>query len=198
MEIMRSKLLSKFNFLRLKTEYEKKNDSYWFLLPLLGFNEPDLSSAGLSNTFLGDHNCEYQYDNCLYLFFKYQTFNYKLNSLVKNMENHPLHVFTYDCFLENGIMVVFNLGDEFIEVLETFKSGKYSEYPEEVKEMYFPKYTNTGTLTNRWKVFMKHIDMKKRIENKVGMALANDAEVWDKPSQEKEIYCYNKNYELLW
>ena len=199
MEVMNLKFLKKLSFLSVKPKKYRKNESYWFLLPLLGLDEDYLRDNNLINTYLGDHSVEYQYENCIYLMFNSPTYSRVFNNLIDNFIDHPNFVTLYDIVSDTGsLMVVFSIPEELLDVYELFKEGKYSQYPEEVKDTFFPKYTNTGKMTNRFMIFVKHIEMRKRIEDKIGMKLHTEAEVWDKPELEREIYLFNKNYKTGW
>jgi hypothetical protein len=195
---MNLKFLNKIRFLTFKKDKAlKKNSSYWFLLPYLGLDTNTLLDFGLVNTYLADHISQYQWDNNIHLLFNQPKYNSKFNRFIEDLEKHPQYIDSYDVIGDGTLMVVFSL-EEILDVLYLFKKGKYSEFPEEFKEKYFPKYTSTGVLSHRWKVFQKHEDMKKVIEQKVGEKLPKDAEVWDIPIPEKEIYKFNENVEILW
>lgn len=195
---MSLRFLSKLRFLTYKKPQDpKKNSSFWFLLPYLGIENNTLLDFRLVNTYLCDHTNYFQYENCLHLLFSQNTYNAKFNQFIEDLEKHPNYIDGYDVMGEGTYMVVFSL-DEISEIISLFKQGKYSKFPEDFREKYFPKYTTAGTLSHRWKVFEKHEDMKKLIEEKIGQKLPSEAEVWDIPIPEKEVYKYNQNVELLW
>jgi len=190
-----NKLKSRFiNYYKQET---KKNSSYWFILPYFGLDNNKLFSYNLINTYLHDHTAQYQYPNCLHLLFQQPKFNLGFNKYIEQLRQHPNYIDSYDVIGSGTFMVVFDTS-EILDILKLFKQGKYSEFPEDFKEKYFIKYSADGKLTHRWKVFQKHEDMKKIIEEKIGQYLPEGAEVWDIPIPEKEIYYYNQNVETLW
>jgi hypothetical protein len=197
-ENMNLKFLNKLRFISFNKEKDsKKNSSYWFLLPYLGLENNILAGYGLINTYLCDDLSQYQYQNCLHLLFKQDSYNKKFNEFIEDLEKHPLYIDTYDTIGDGTLMVVFSL-DDILEIVSLFKQGKYSQFPEDFKETYFPKYAVDGKLTHRWKVFQKHEDMKKVIEEKIGQKLPEGAEVWDIPIPDKEVYKCTNHVEKLW
>jgi hypothetical protein len=192
-----STLMSRFvKFNKLDTP--EKTNTYWFLAPCLGLDRNHLMDFNLVNAYLGDHTTQYQYENCIFLLFKSDKYNSKFNAYIESLEEHPYYVDTYDTVGDGNLMVVFEIPKEYYLVLQLFKLGKYSEFPEDYRERFFSKYDTLGGYTQRWKIFMKHEDLRVAQSKKIGIDLPPDAEVWSRPVPEEEIYKFNRHINYLW
>lgn len=204
---MRLKILEKLSrFLQFKSNNytNRRTNSFWFLLPMLKLDQNLLLNHELVNVYLGDHTSQYQYTNNLHLLFKCSKYSSSFNRYLKELSEHPEFVTYYDTYGEGNLMVVFNISNENLPILDLFKNGKYSEFSDEYKEL-FPKKNNLGEWKTRWKVFLKHEDLRKQQEDKINIPgdrnpiiLPQTAEVWDKPTPKQEIYKYNENIKILW
>lgn len=204
---MKLKILDKLSrFLKFTTnDYTgRRTNSFWFLLPMLKLDQNLLLNHELVNVYLADHTSQYQYCNSLHLLFKCNKYSQSFNKYLYGLTQHPEYITHYDTYGEGNLMVVFNIPQEYLNVLELFKSGKYSEFPDNYKEL-FPKKNNLGQWRTRWKVFLKHEDLRKAAEEKINIPgdrnpiiLPQTAEVWDKPIPKQEVYKYNENIKILW
>jgi hypothetical protein len=177
-----------------KTKKQKRNNSYWFLLPILELNKNELISCGIINCYIEDHLREYNYNNGLLLLFKYNKLN---EDLYAKLRDHEYFKEEYDTTGIGNLIFAFKLPDKFNKIIELFKEGKFSKFPEWYKNGYFNKYTNKHTLSDEFKVFMKHEDKRKAISDKIGMQIPEDMEVRSLPLPKQEIYMYNENFKII-
>lgn len=178
-----------------------KNESYWFILPILELNRKTLSSKfNLVNTYLGNHLLDKEYKNCIHLIFDTKSkYNPEFNSYLDTvLTKHEYFLETYETEGVGDFGVVFFIDEDFNHILKLFKEGSYSKFPEEFIDTFFKKYNERGELSQEHKIFTKHEDIKKYQENKTNEKFTEDMEVWSKPLPEKEIYMFNSNIEIEW
>lgn len=87
-------------------------------------------------------------------------------------------------------MFVFRLNaEDKFKVVEPFLEGKYSKVDRTYVDKFFPNDPNHSNYGSRL-VFDKSSLLRDQWEDKLGTALPLDAEVWSKPTKQKEIYGY--------
>lgn len=177
-----------------KKDFPKRNDSYWFLLPILRINKLEMRKAGLINCYLEDHLMEYHHQNSILLLFEYDK---KYNEIYDELRSHKYFIEEYDTDGTGDVMFVFKPEEKFNGIISFFKEGMYSKFPNWYKNDYFNKYTNNHTLTEEFKIFQKHEDKRKEISDRIGMDLPEDKEVRSVPNPKHEIYMYNENFRLI-
>lgn len=168
----------------------KANLSSYFLTPVLNLRThvgPDvLFNDAFVNTYLKDAKFEdEQLGGHFYFLFK--------SSLSPQMsgklEGHPLFVEKYPIG-EDQVMFKFKIPDEQVHnVVTPFLQGKYSEVDKTYVDANFPDEPTSKSYANRL-VFYKHELIRKYQEERIGLDLPDDAEVWDKPLESNETFNY--------
>ena len=183
-----------------KNNVVKQTNSYWFLLPALKLDKTKLKGQGLVNVYLDNHLLEYNYKNSIHLIFKQPIYNSYFKQYTENvLTKHKYFYDIYDTEGDGDIGVVFMLPDNFKEVIDLFKNGKYSKFPDWYKNEYFTKYKLDGkNYTDEWEIFMKHENKRKYLENKLNEPIPQENEVWDITLPENEIYMFNNNIKIDW
>ena len=88
------------------------------------------------------------------------------------------------------VMYVFALSEEVQKsVVQPFLEGKYSTVDKTYVDAHFPNLPAHRLYGNRL-VFDKSERLRKMWEEKIGVTLADDAEVWPAPRKKDEVYGY--------
>lgn len=91
---------------------------------------------------------------------------------------------------EGLILFKLRIPQEYVSTVVTpFIDGKYSEIDRTYVDTHFPA-TSTKYAGNR-AILYKSPEMRKYWEEKIGVDLPQDAEVWSKPDLTKETYFYD-------
>jgi len=101
---------------------------------------------------------------------------------------------------EGLVCVVFDIPSVWSRVVELFKQGKYSQFPEEYKRIYFPKINPlTGSTSHFYKIINKEEGAFLWLEQKYDLKIPREQEAWSKPRCHQEIFRYNnKESKLCW
>ena len=166
----------------------KANLSSYFLTPMLNLkatvSQNVFESPHFEDTYLRDRTFENEeLGEHFYFLFK----DNLPEDMVKNFERHPL--FTEKYSPEEGkVMFKFKVPEKYIEtVVKPFLQGKYSRVDKDFVDEFFPNDPHSKSYGNRL-VFEKHPQIRAIVEEKIGMALPDDAEVWDRPLESNETY----------
>jgi len=170
-------------------------NSSFFALPMLNISLVKLGKY-FFNCFVKDNDYETLLERPLFLSFKYEYKTLEEENYCKNVHKELLEKEEFITFYYAGnildsktIIYLFNVNDEFKDDYNMFLQGKYSKFRTEFKEK-FSKYfvnSNTGrrekTITGR--VVNKDPELKEYWENKIGIKLNEESEVWSKPNIEE-------------
>jgi hypothetical protein len=148
---------------------------------------------GFKNTYLNDTT--YPLENCIYFYFMPEEWTQRFKEFCETLEGHKEYKCTYD--VEKGVIIVFNIPEKFRKDVELVKEGKYSKtslaykklFPQNVKDK-----KGNKTLFEIWMILNKHPQFKKRMEDKVGQSINNEAELWDAFNIKDEIINYNEEF----
>lgn len=154
--------------------------------PIMGIRE-----AGLINLYLSDHEREVLHDNHLYYLFNPLKFTKQFDKFCQYCETLPLFTELYDvraCDM-GKVMIVMEIPDKYKHLRKLFIEGSYSLFPEEYMRTY---YNNTA----QFDIWSKHPDLKKSIENNLGVKLDKTAELDSIPDLSQEIFNYNKEIKV--
>lgn len=89
---------------------------------------------------------------------------------------------------KDGLVVFSFAHGEYVEgTVKPFLKGAYSKVEREYVEKYFPNVQTHPRYGTR-KVFDKHVDWKVWQEDRIGVTLPDDAEVWCKVKMTNEIF----------
>lgn len=148
---------------------------------------------GFRRAYLNDHL--YPMENCIFLLFKPIEFTEKFKGFCEILESHKEFKQSYD--IEDGVVFVFQINPLYKKDVQLLKQGKYSLTSKEFKEL-FPQFVKNKkgqkTLFPNWMILHKHPQQRKTMEEKVGCAIDENAELWDLFSPEYEVLNYNKEF----
>jgi hypothetical protein len=153
-----------------------------FVLPSL-----NLTASNIEATYLGD--VDYYGDNRwgehFFVLFKNLT-----NAQSQYLRNREDYVHEYDP-IPNHTMVVFSLNDIIKEqVITPFIDGKYSKIDRFYVDKYFKPTTSFGTMSTNYLILTKSPILRDFWEERLGVRLPEDAEVWSRPEKKSEVYNY--------
>lgn len=157
------------------------NLSASFILPVLELS-CTIYKHGLIDTYLGD--AEYATGWGEYLFVEMQNDSPHLEELTYNrhyIESYPR--------TEESTMYVFTVSDYYKDIIKPFLEGKYSKISRQYVVNNFPLVENNRRALNR-EILDKSPRIRAWQEDRIGVTLPSDVEVWDKPIQDKEVYGY--------
>lgn len=75
-------------------------------------------------------------------------------------------------------------------VVKPFIDGRYSQIDRSYVAKSFPVYTSNGTISGNYAILTKSPILKKYWEERIGVTLPEDAEVWSKIKKEDETFVY--------
>lgn len=154
-----------------------QNKSFFFLFPLFKIN----NRRGIKNSYLGDFNKEGAFDNNLYI-------------LSENIHNElNMHENLIDKYTVNdGIMYVLNVPDEYTNDYKKFLSGQYSKYSKQAKEILCRSACRNNLKepyeTEIYSVLHKTKARKEYLEKWLDVKLEDDAEYASIFNVESEMY----------
>lgn len=161
-----------------------KTKSFTYILPLMAYFM-DIRRRNLVNTFIGCKNYP-ELDNHVFLLFKFHgTKDYILYE--ESLEENELFHSKFDPD-KTHVMFVFHVPEDYQSIYDHFKSGRYSEFPEDYKIQIF-KFHNIISADHKVaQVLFKHPDLREEVEEKIGEELPENAEVSSIPDMNLEMY----------
>lgn len=169
----------------------KYTETAKFISPILNLAPPvPLRGEYYEGTFLADvHQEKYAEWDSPYILL---LFNNNLpEPLVTYLEGQPSFVERYSP-LRGYTTFVFKMSDEDVKgVLNPFLEGKYSEIDRNYVNKFFPNIASHRLYGNRL-VLTKSPAKRMYWENRIGVTLPEEAEVWPRPKKENEVYGYVK------
>jgi len=87
------------------------------------------------------------------------------------------------------VLITFNIPDIYSNIFKLFKKGRYSLFPQEYKEQILKFHENKNSQLER--ILYKDEELRKLIENRIGVKLSKDAELHDVQHEEDETF-WNK------
>ncbi len=134
-------------------------------------------------------NVEYEgnagWGNYFYIMLK----NDAPDSLKELLKAHRQYVHQYSPE-EGKTMFVFKItSEQYITIVEPFLRGKYSEIDRDYVRLRFPRISD-GQLSTNYLILTKDPILKAYWESdeKIGMSLPDNAEVWSKAKRQDEVY----------
>jgi len=175
----------------------KKTITSIFIVPTLKINRDKLFSNGFLNAYTKDVKKDIQYENAVYLLFhppdmeKFQAF------LDGEYERTTSLIDDYD--YEGGfVILVYELNKKFNKDFDLVKQGKYSKTSDEFQKL-FPKVIkivknglHQDEVSLQYRIFRKTVDIQEYWENKLGVNLGSDMEVWPIFEEDKEVLDIDK------
>lgn len=170
----------------------KKNVTSIFMVPTLKIEKGKLSSNGFINAYIKDSRKEEVYDGCIYLLFHPENLDGFREFLDTEYERTKDVIEDYD-YEDGYVVVVYKLNPEFKGDFDLVKQGKYSKTSQEFQKQ-FPKVvkiTKDGLrrdeISLQIRIFNKTQDLIDFWEEKLGITLNEENEVWEGFHEENEV-----------
>lgn len=150
-----------------------------FMLPTLKLGKTNLVDNGFINAYVIDAQRETQYENSIYVVFKPRN-THRFNSFLNELYDSGKAIDDYD--YDGGIVVVVcKLNPDLNSDFELVRKGAYSKTSEKFQNL-FAKLINPGTareeFSMQYRIFNKAKDVKIYWENRMGVVLDDNSEVW--------------------
>jgi len=175
----------------------KKTITSIFIVPTLSIGKERLGDNGFINGYIKDNRRDVQYENSIYLLFKPENLDKFKVFLDSEYERTKQIIDDYD-YEEGYVVVVYQLSPRIEADIELIKQGKYSQTSSKFQQI-FPKIIKINKsgrskdeLSLQYRVFNKTEDLRKFWEEKIGMELDADMEVWTAFIEENEILDLDK------
>jgi len=173
----------------------KYNKTTRFILPALKLDETQLLMNGFINAYLQDHEYDVRWDfeKCIFLLFKPINFN-TFESYSERLRLLSCYKDEYD-INEGRVVFVMEIPLKYQSILNSFISGKYSEFDKKYIKECIPEFVN-DKLSKRWKIFYKDQELLAELAKELGYKSLDTAkkyinELEDLPRAEDEILRYN-------
>ena len=173
-----------------------------FIVPTLSIGRDKLIDNGFVNGYIKDGMRETQYENVVYLLFKPTNLDKFKNFLDIEYERTKSIIDDYD-YEDVYVVVVYVLNSKLKNDIELIKQGKYSK-TSLVFQGIFPKVVQIkkgsmrkDEISLQYRVFNKTEDLVQFWEDKLGVQLPEDLEVWHGFFEEFETLDLNKIKEYV-
>jgi hypothetical protein len=154
-----------------------------FIVPTLSIGRDNLLDNGFVNGYIKDGMRDVQYENAVYLLFKPTNLDKFKVFLDKEYEKTKSIIDDYD-YEDGYVVVVYEINSKLKNDIELVKQGKYSKTSPSFQGI-FPKVVQIkknglrrDEISLQYRVFNKTEDLVKFWEDKLGMELPEDLEVW--------------------
>jgi len=154
-----------------------------FIVPTLSIDRGKLLDNGFVNGYIKDGKRETQYENAVYLLFKPEDLDKFRNFLDGEYERTKSIIDDYD-YEDGYVVVVYEINSKLKNDIELIKQGKYSKTSPAFQGI-FPKVVQIkkkglrrDEISLQYRVFNKTEDLVQFWEDKLGMELPDDVEVW--------------------
>ena len=175
----------------------KKNITTIFMVPTLKVPKNALKSNGFINAYIKDASREDGYKNSIYLLFKPDDLDKFREFLDGEYERTKAVIEDYD-YDDGYVVVVYQLDDKFNNDFELIKQGKYSKTSKEFQKM-FPKTVTIvknnsvrDEISLQYRIFNRAQDLIEFWEDKLGISLKDEYEVWEGWDDLRETLEINK------
>ena len=154
-----------------------------FIVPTLSIGKGKLMENGLVNGYIKDGKRDIQYENAVYLLFKPTDLDKFREFLDGQYEKTKSIIDDYD-YEDGYVVVVYEINPRLKNDVELVKQGKYSQTSKKFQEI-FPKVVkirknglSRDEVSLQFRVFNKTEDLVQFWEDKLGVELPEDVEVW--------------------
>ena len=154
-----------------------------FIVPTLSIGREKLIDNGFVNGYIKDGMRDAQYENAVYLLFKPTNLDKFKVFLDKEYEKTKSIIDDYD-YEDGYVVVVYEINSKLKNDIELIKQGKYSKTSPAFQGI-FPKVVQIkkngmrrDEISLQYRVFNKTEDLVQFWEDKLGMQLPEDLEVW--------------------
>jgi hypothetical protein len=173
-----------------------------FIVPTLSIGRDKLIDNGFVNGYIKDGMKDAQYENAVYLLFKPENLDKFRVFLVGEYERTKSIIDDYD-YEDGYVVVVYEINSKLKNDIELVKQGKYSKTSSSFQGI-FPKVVQIkkngmrrDEISLQYRVFNKTEDLVKFWEDKLGMELPEELEVWHGFFEEFETLDLNKIKEYV-
>ena len=154
-----------------------------FIVPTLSIGRGKLIDNGFVNGYIKDGKRDIQYENAVYLLFKPTDLDKFREFLDGQYEKTKSIIDDYD-YEDGYVVVVYEINPRLKNDVELIKQGKYSQTSKKFQEI-FPKVVkirknglSRDEISLQFRVFNKTEDLVQFWEDKLGVELPEDVEVW--------------------
>ena len=168
-----------------------------FIVPTLSIGREKLIDNGFVNGYIKDGMRETQYKNAVYLLFKPNNLDKFKMFLDSEYEKTKSIIDDYD-YEDGYVVIVYEINSKLKNDIELIKQGKYSKTSPAFQGI-FPKVVQIkknglrrDETSLQYRVFNKTEDLVKFWEDKLGVELPSDVEVWHGFFEENEILDLDK------
>ena len=168
-----------------------------FIVPTLSIGKDKLLDNGFVNGYIKDNKRDIQYENAVYLLFKPENLDKFRNFLDNEYERTKSIIDDYD-YEDGYVVVVYEINPRLKGDVELVKQGKYSQTSPAFQGS-FPKVVQIkknglrrDEISLQYRVFNKTEDLVKFWEDKLGVELPEDVEVWHGFFEENEVLDLDK------
>ncbi len=154
-----------------------------FIVPTLSIGRDKLLDNGFINGYIKDVNRDIQYENAVYLLFKPKDLDRFRDFLDGEYERTKSIIDDYD-YEDGYVVVVYEINSRLKPDIELIKEGKYSQTSKKFQEI-FPKVVkikrnglHKDEISLQYRVFNRTEDLVEFWEDKLGVELPEDVEVW--------------------
>jgi hypothetical protein len=173
-----------------------------FIVPTLSIGRDKLIDNGFVNGYIKDGMRDVQYENAVYLLFKPNNLDKFKVFLDGEYEKTKSIIDDYD-YEDGYVVVVYEINSKLKNDIELVKQGKYSKTSPSFQGI-FPKVVQIkknglrrDEISLQYRVFNKTEDLVKFWEDKLGIELPEDLEVWHGFFDEFETLDLNKIKEYV-
>jgi hypothetical protein len=175
----------------------KKTITSIFIVPTLSIGREKLMDNGFINGYIKDSRKEVQYEGCIYLLFKPKDLDKFKEFLDVEYERTKSIIDDYD-YEDGFVVVIYMLNEKLEKDIALIKKGKYSRTSPAFQSI-FPKVVKLrrngfykDEISLQYRIFNKTEDLKQFWEDKFGMEIDEDMEVWEGFFEENEILNIDK------
>lgn len=154
-----------------------------FIVPTLSIGKEKLLDNGFVNGYIKDVKRDIQYENAVYLLFKPKDLDKFRDFLDEQYEKTKSIIDDYD-YEDGYVVVVYEINPRLKNDVELIKQGKYSQTSKKFQDI-FPKVVkirknglSRDEISLQYRVFNKTEDLVQFWEDKLGVELPEDVEVW--------------------
>lgn len=166
-----------------------------FIVPLLKIGNEKLETHNFINAYSEDKQKEGIYRNAVFLLFKPQS-NHSFSQFVNEEQERGVWIDDYD-YEDGYVVLVYKMPEIAENDLKLLKSGQYSKTSKSFKN----KYTQVKKIVKnnkhydeislQWQIFLKDNNLRGYWEDKIGVSLKEDMEVWKTWDESEEILNIN-------
>ena len=154
-----------------------------FIVPTLSIGREKLIDNGFVNGYIKDGMRDTQYENAVYILFKPENLDKFRVFLDREYERTKSIIDDYD-YEDGYVVVVYEINSKLKNDIELIKQGKYSKTSPAFQGI-FPKVVKIkknglqkDEISLQYRVFNKTEDLVQFWEDKLGIELPEDLEVW--------------------